>query len=139
MEKPIIEIVQDLDTSRVYGELSHPKSGGICVFTGSVREFTDGQEVVCLEFETYAEMAIKEMGKIAHEASEKWPLHKVVIRHAVGVKKVQDPVVVVGASSAHRDACFEACRFLIDTLKQRVPIWKKEHFTDKSVWVSAHP
>ncbi|MEO1011708.1 MAG: molybdenum cofactor biosynthesis protein MoaE, partial [Bacteroidota bacterium] len=138
-EKPIIDIVTQLDTSRVYGELSHPKSGGICVFVGSVREFTDSQKVISLEFETYEKMAIKEMEKIALEASKKWELHKIVIQHAVGVKRVQEPVVVVGASSAHRDACFEACRFLIDTLKQRVPIWKKERFTDKSVWVSAHP
>jgi molybdopterin synthase catalytic subunit len=139
MEKPIIEIVDTIDTSQVYGELSHAGSGGICVFVGSVREFTNNEEVVSLEFETYAKMAIKEMQKIAMEASNKWALHKIVVRHAVGVKNVQEPVVVVGASSAHRDDCFEACRFLIDTLKQRVPIWKKEIFKNKSVWVSAHP
>ena len=73
------------------------------------------------------------------KAFEKWTLNKVVMRHAVGEKGVEEPVVVVGASSAHRDACFEACRFLIDTLKETVPIWKKEKFKNKSVWVSAHP
>jgi len=139
MEKPIIEIVDTIDTSLVYGELSHPSSGGICVFVGSVRELTNNESVVSLEFEAYGKMAIKEMEKIAMEASQKWILQKIVIRHAIGVKKVQDPVVVVGASSAHRDACFEACRFLIDALKERVPIWKKEKFKNKSVWVSAHP
>lgn len=139
MEKPIIEIVDTIDTSQVYGELSHANSGGICVFVGSVREFTNNEEVVSLEFETYAKMAIKEMEKIAIEASGKWTLHKIVVRHAIGVKNVKEPVVVVGASSAHRDDCFEACRFLIDTLKQNVPIWKKEVFKNKSVWVSAHP
>ncbi|WP_299534955.1 molybdenum cofactor biosynthesis protein MoaE [Ulvibacterium sp.] len=139
MEKPIIEIVDIIDTSLVYGELSHAGSGGICVFVGAVREFTNKEEVVSLEFETYAKMAIKEMKKIAAEASDKWELNKIVIRHAIGVKSVQEPVVVVGASSAHRNDCFEACRFLIDTLKERVPIWKKEIFKNKSVWVSAHP
>ena len=84
-------------------------------------------------------MAIKEMEKIAAQARDKWKLNRLVIRHAVGRKEVEEPVVVVGASSAHRDACFEACRFLIDTLKERVPIWKKEIFKNKSVWVSAHP
>ena len=79
------------------------------------------------------------MGKIADTALAKWGLNKVVIRHAVGEKSVEEPVVIVGASSAHRDACFEACRFLIDTLKETVPIWKKEKFKNKSVWVSAHP
>ena len=138
-EKTILEIVDTIDTSQVFTELSHPHSGGICVFVGAVREFTDNESVLGLEFETYKSMALLEMEKIADEAIEKWNLSKVIIRHAVGAKKVEEPVVVVGASSAHRDACFEACRFLIDTLKETVPIWKKEKFKNKSVWVSAHP
>jgi molybdopterin synthase catalytic subunit len=139
MNTSIIEIVEKIEVSQVYAELSDPKSGGICVFVGTVREQTKNQEVVSLEFETYKKMALKEMEKIAAEAIVKWQLNKVVIRHAVGVKNIEEPVVVVGASSAHRDACFEACRYLIDTLKERVPIWKKEQFKNKSVWVSAHP
>ncbi len=139
MNTSIIEIVEEIEVSQVYAELSDPKNGGICVFVGTVREQTKNEEVVSLEFETYKKMALKEMGKIVAEAIVKWPLNKVVIRHAVGVKNIEEPVVVVGASSAHRDACFEACRFLIDTLKERVPIWKKEKFKNKSVWVSAHP
>ncbi|MFT5737965.1 MAG: molybdopterin synthase catalytic subunit [Maribacter sp.] len=134
-----IEIVDQIDTSTVYAQLSHPHSGGICVFVGAVREFTAQQEVVGLEFETYEKMALKEMEKIADKAIEKWNLQKVVIKHAVGMKNVEEPVVIVGASSAHRSECFEACRFLIDTLKETVPIWKKELFKDKTVWVSAHP
>ncbi|WP_084062883.1 molybdenum cofactor biosynthesis protein MoaE [Cellulophaga tyrosinoxydans] len=137
--KMYIEIVDEIDTAQVYKDLSDAGSGGICVFVGAVREFTNNEAVVSLEFETYKSMALKEMEKIAAEAIEKWQLNKVVMRHAVGLKKVEEPVVVVGASSAHRDACFEACRFLIDTLKERVPIWKKEVFSNKSVWVSAHP
>jgi len=139
VDKKIIEIVDTIDTSQVFTELSDAQSGGICVFVGTVREFTQGEEVVSLEFETYRKMALKEMGKIASEAIEKWELNKVIIRHAIGLKKVEAPVVVVGASSAHRDACFEACRYLIDTLKETVPIWKKELFENKTVWVSAHP
>ena len=135
----VVEIVDKIDTAQVYVELSDARSGGICVFIGTVREFTNNEEVVALEFETYKTMALKEMEKIADKALVKWNLNKVVLRHAVGEKGVTDPVVVVGASSAHRDACFEACRFLIDTLKETVPIWKKEKFKNKSVWVSAHP
>ena len=135
----IIDIVDQIDTAQVYQELSDAKSGGICVFVGAVREFTNNEEVIALEFETYKTMALKEMDKIADAALEKWNLNKVVMRHAVGEKGVEEPVVVVGASSAHRDACFGACRFLIDTLKETVPIWKKEKFKNKSVWVSAHP
>lgn len=139
MKEPVVEIVDIIDTTQVYAELSSPSSGGICVFIGSVREFTNNEEVTALEFETYEKMALKEMRKIALEAKEKWQLNKVLIRHAVGAKEVQEPVVMVGASSAHRTECFEACRFLIDTLKKSVPIWKKEIFKDKSVWVTSHP
>ncbi|NNE77044.1 MAG: molybdenum cofactor biosynthesis protein MoaE [Pricia sp.] len=134
-----IEIVDHIDASKVYADLTHPHSGGICVFIGTVREFTENEEVVALDFETYKTMALKEMEKIAGEALEKWKLNKLVVRHAIGKKEVEEPVVIVGASSAHRDACFEACRYLIDTLKERVPIWKKEIFKNKTVWVSAHP
>ncbi|MDO6472270.1 molybdenum cofactor biosynthesis protein MoaE [Maribacter sp. 1_MG-2023] len=137
--KKVIEIVDEIDTAKVYAELSDANSGGICVFVGAVREFTNNEEVVALEFETYKAMALKEMEKIADAAMQKWSLNKVVMRHAVGEKGVEEPVVIVGASSAHRDACFEACRFLIDTLKETVPIWKKEKFKNKTVWVSAHP
>ncbi|MBD0778711.1 molybdenum cofactor biosynthesis protein MoaE [Maribacter sp. ANRC-HE7] len=139
MEKPIIEIVETIDTARVYDELSDAKSGGICVFVGTVRDFTNNESVISLEFEAYKSMALKEMEKIVDQAAEKWSMNKVVIRHAVGLKKVQEPVVVIGVSTAHRDACFAACRYMIDTLKETVPIWKKEMFEDKSVWVSAHP
>ena len=139
MQKISIEIVDIIDTSVVYDELSDAASGGICVFLGTVREFTNNETVVSLEFESYKMMALKEMDKIANEALAIWPLNKVVIRHAVGVKKVQEAVVVIGVSAAHRNECFEACRFLIDTLKATVPIWKKEMFKNKSVWVSAHP
>jgi molybdopterin synthase catalytic subunit len=76
---------------------------------------------------------------IAKEAGTKWKLNKVILHHVHGRKEIEEPVVMVGASSAHRDACFEACRFLIDTLKIRVPIWKKEFFTNKTVWVTEHP
>ncbi|MDT7829962.1 molybdenum cofactor biosynthesis protein MoaE [Pricia sp. S334] len=135
----VVEIVDVLNTSDVFKELSHPHSGGSCVFVGTVRGFTKNEQVLSLEFEAYKAMAIIEMEKIAREASEKWALNQVIVRHAVGTKQIEDPVVVVGASSAHRDDCFEACRYLIDILKERVPIWKKERFKNKSVWVSAHP
>ena len=139
MQKPIIEIVDTINTAGVYEELSDAQSGGICVFVGTVREFTNNETVVSLEFEAYKSMALKEMQKIAEKASIIWPLNKVVMRLAVGMKKVQEAVVVVGVSAAHRKECFEACRFLIDTLKASVPIWKKEIFKNKSIWVSAHP
>lgn len=136
----IIELSESIDPSKVYEELSHPSSGGICVFIGTVREITGGEAVERLFYEAYEEMATKEMDRIAEEAMKRWDLNKVVIRHALGSRNVEEPVVIVGASSAHRDGCFEASRFMIDTLKENVPIWKKEFFKNKKeVWVSERP
>jgi len=134
-----IQIVSKIDTTIAYEKLSHPESGGVCVFIGSVRNVTQNEKVEALDFEAYEKMAIKEMEAIANIALKKWGLNKVIMHHVVGKKQIEDPVVMVGASSAHRDACFEACRYLIDTLKERVPIWKKEFFENKTVWVSSHP
>lgn len=135
-----IEITDQLDCSQAYQELSHPESGGVCVFIGSVRQSTKDQAVDALFFEAYNEMAIREMNNIADEAFKKWNLNSIVLKHVTGKKAVQEPVVLVGASSPHRDDCFAACRFLIDTLKAKVPIWKKEFFTDSDeVWVTQHP
>ncbi|PKP39514.1 MAG: molybdenum cofactor biosynthesis protein MoaE [Bacteroidetes bacterium HGW-Bacteroidetes-13] len=135
----IIQISESIDCATIYEELSHPESGGICVFIGTVRQQTNNEEVTSLYFESYESMAISEIEKIIDEAAQKWTLNKVIVKHALGSKNPKEPVVIVGASSAHREACFAACRFLIDTLKQKVPIWKKEFFKNKSVWVSAHP
>jgi molybdopterin synthase catalytic subunit len=116
-----------------------PESGGIDVFIGTVRNATKGKTVLKLEFEAYAQMAINEMKKIAQQASDKWPVQKVLIHHRTGVLQVGEVPVVIAVSAAHRDAAFDACRYIIDTLKQTVPIWKKEFFEDGEVWVAAHP
>ncbi|XLS27450.1 molybdenum cofactor biosynthesis protein MoaE [Flavobacteriaceae bacterium M23B6Z8] len=137
--KKIIEIVDVINCTDVYQVLGDPESGGICVFIGTVRNQTNTEPVNQLHFEAYDKMALREMHRIADAAFEKWQLQKIVLRHVTGSKEVGDPVVLVGASSAHRDNCFEACRYLIDTLKEKVPIWKKEFFKNKEVWVSAHP
>jgi molybdopterin synthase catalytic subunit len=138
MEK-IIKIVSELDCATAYDDLKHPECGGICVFMGSVRNQTHQEAVNQLYFEAYEKMALSEMHKIADQALHQWELKKVVIKHVTGLKQVGEPVVLVGASAPHRGHCFEACRFLIDTLKEKVPIWKKEFFKNKQVWVSAHP
>jgi molybdopterin synthase catalytic subunit len=114
-------------------------SGGIDVFIGTVRSETKGKRVLRLEFEAYEKMAKAEMQKIAEQAFEKWPLHKMVIHHRTGVLAIGEIPVVIAVSAAHRDAAFDACRYAIDTLKQTVPIWKKEVFEDGEVWVAAHP
>lgn len=116
-----------------------PQSGGIDVFIGTVRDATKGKRVVRLEFEAYKSMALSEMYKIAEQAFSKWPVQKLVIHHRIGILEVGEVPVIIAVSCAHRDATFEACRYLIDTLKKTVPIWKKEIFEDGEVWVAAHP
>lgn len=113
--------------------------GGIDVFIGTVRDSTKGKKVVALEFESYEKMAITELQKILDQVQEKWPIHKTAVLHALGKKEIGDLAVVIAVSAAHRDAAFQACRYIIDTLKQTVPIWKKEIFDDGEVWVAAHP
>jgi molybdopterin synthase catalytic subunit len=116
-----------------------PESGGIDVFIGTVRNATKGKAVLRLEFEAYEKMAISELEKIAIQAFEKWPVQKLLIHHRTGSLNVCEVPVIIAVSAAHRDAAFEACRYVIDTLKQTVPIWKKEILEDGEVWVSAHP
>jgi len=84
-------------------------------------------------------MAIKEMQKIADEAFITWPVHKIVIHHRVGALEVSEAAVVIAVSTPRRNDSFEACQFIIDSLKNTVPIWKKEVFEDGEEWVSAHP
>jgi molybdopterin synthase catalytic subunit len=115
------------------------KSGGIDVFIGTVRNETKGKRVVRLEFEAYENMALNEMRKIAEQMMAKWPLHKVLIHHRTGTLVMGEIPVIIAVSAAHRDAAFEACRYAIDTLKQTVPIWKKEVFEDGEHWVTPTP
>ena len=116
-----------------------PQSGGIDVFIGTVRDVTKGKKVINLEFEAYEKMALSEMRKIAEYVLNRWPVHKILIHHRTGSLQIGEIPVVIAVSAAHRDAAFEACRYAIDTLKQTVPIWKKEVFEDGEVWVAAHP
>lgn len=114
-------------------------AGAIVEFIGTVRNQTRGKAVVRLEFESYQPMALREMHKIATEALSRFPILHVSIHHRCGVLSTGDIPVVISVSAAHRSAAFEACQFCIDTLKQSVPIWKKEIFEDGATWVAAHP
>jgi len=128
-----------LDIMACINQVASPQSGGIDVFIGLVRDNTQGKAVVQLAFEAYEPMALREMQKIAELAFEKWPVHALALHHRLGVLNVGEIAVVIAVSAAHRAAAFEACRFAIDTLKETVPIWKKEVFEDGDVWVAAHP
>ncbi len=119
--------------------ISHPGAGGIVHFVGTVRNQTQGKVVTKLEFEAYVPMAISEMRKIAERAAQQWPIQKMAIHHRVGTLGIGEIAVIISVACPHRKAAFKACSFAIDTLKETVPIWKKEFFEDGAVWVAAHP
>jgi molybdopterin synthase catalytic subunit len=140
MKNTSINITSDkLDLTLCNNFVQDESCGGIAHFIGTVRNSTQGKNVLLLDFSAYESMALKEMKKIADTALEKFPIHKIAIHHAVGKLEIGDIPVIIAVSSAHRKAAFEACEFAIDTLKKTVPIWKKEHFEDGEVWVNAHP
>ncbi len=140
MKRTSIKITSEkLDLQECYSFVEDASCGGICTFIGAVRNDTQGKEVTQLDFSAYKPMAIKEMQKIADLTLDKFDIKKVAIHHAEGMLQIGDIPVIIAASAKHRKAAFEACEFAIDILKQSVPIWKKEHFSDGDVWVNAHP
>ena len=130
---------QPITSTEAEAFVTNEECGGIVTFVGTARKFTKNKEVVRLEFEAYEPMAIKEMTKIAQQIMEQFPAKKVAIHHRTGVVNLKEIAVVIAVACPHRKAAFEACELAIDTLKQTVPIWKKEIFEDGEVWVAAHP
>ena len=135
----ILVTTNPLDTQKCMDAIADPAAGGSVMFTGTVRNQTKGKKVVTLEFEAYIPMAEKEMQKIAETVTKRWAALHVCIHHHVGVLEIGQIPVIIAVSSHHRQAAFEACQYAIDTLKETVPIWKKEVFEDGEVWVAAHP
>lgn len=136
---PEVEVVglmeRAIDPGEVIAAVQAPSHGGIASFVGLVRDHHGGRQVVRLEYSAYEAMAEAEMARIVAEAAERWAA-KVAVRHRVGSLEVGEVAVAIAASAPHRGAAFEACRYVIEELKRRVPIWKKEHFADGSVaWV----
>jgi molybdopterin synthase catalytic subunit len=115
--------------------LAAPEDGAVAVFTGIVRNHQDGREVRWLEYQAYEEMAEKQMAELVARARDRWPISDAVIAHRVGRLEIGHVSVVVAVASPHREEAFEACRWLIDTLKAEVPIFKKEAYADGHAWV----
>jgi molybdopterin synthase catalytic subunit len=115
--------------------VSHPSAGGVAIFLGVVRNENDGLSVVRLEYEAYASMAVKEMGRIAEEIAGEIPGARLAALHRVGSLEIGDTAIACAASAPHRAEAFRACRALIDRIKERVPIWKREHGPDGPYWV----
>lgn len=126
-----------IDVQKVVSTASSLGAGAVNVFIGTVRNNANGKNVLWLEYEAYEAMAVSEIRKIIDSAAEKWPLLGWAVSHRIGTLKPGEVSVVVAVSSPHRKDSFEACQFIIDTLKQKAPIWKKEIFEDGEEWVSA--
>ena len=123
-------VTEPIDTAAVLREVEAPQHGAAILFVGNVRELNDGKPVSGMEYTAYVAMAEKEMGAIAREANTKFSGSFVVIVHRIGELAIGDASVAIATAHAHRDAAYQASRYVIEQLKQRVPIWKREHYTD---------
>lgn len=128
-----------LDPAAVAARVEGRDAGGVVTFVGAVRDHARGRSIRHLEYEAYPPMALSEMERICDEAGARWPGVRVAVAHRVGRLEIGDLAVVVVAAAPHRAEAFDACHFAIDTLKERVPIWKKEVATDGAYWVDDHP
>jgi molybdopterin synthase catalytic subunit len=130
---------EDFDAGAEIAKLAagNPKVGGLAVFVGLVRDMAEGETVRAMTLEHYPGMTEKKLAEIEAEARRRWPLEATLVIHRYGELKPGDKIVLVAAASAHRDAAFEACRFLIDWLKTKAPFWKLEDKESGTKWVEA--
>jgi molybdopterin synthase catalytic subunit len=125
-----------LDPAGLLAAVASPTRGGSVLFVGTVRDLNDGRPVTALDYTAYGPMAASELQAIVDEAEQRWPGAAVACDHRTGALALGDAAVVVAAAHPHRGAAFDACRFVIEELKQRVPIWKREHYTSgEAEWV----
>lgn len=128
-----------IDTTAILASLRHPQDGAVAIFDGIVRDNTRGRKTLFLVYEAYEEMALRQMQQLAADARQRFAIHQVALVHRLGKLQIGDSSVFIAVCSAHRAAAFDACRWLIDTLKKTVPIWKQEHFEDGVVWAPGEP
>lgn len=134
--EPVIQLTcEPLDRTALVDAVSSPECGGIVVFEGVVRKYARGKEVRYLEYEMYEEMAREQIRAIVYEAERRWGVEHIAVAHRSGRLEVGEVSVVVVVASPHRAPAFEACRYIIDTLKATVTIWKKEVATTGEEWV----
>ena len=123
---------EPLDVAAADAFLRAPEAGGVCLFAGTTRRQGAGASPTTrLEFDAYEAMALQEMQRLAETARQRWPaLQRAVLLHRLGDVPLEEASVVTGASAPHREEAFAVCRFLIDRLKEQVPLWKREHYAD---------
>lgn len=134
--EPIIQLTHEpLDRAALIEAVSHPGVGGIVVFEGVVRDNARGKQVRYLEYEVYEEMARQQIREIIATAEQRWGVERVAVAHRFGRLEIGEASVIIVVATPHRAEAFDACRYIIDTLKATVPIWKKEVATTGEEWV----
>jgi molybdopterin synthase catalytic subunit len=132
-------VTEPIDAALLVAAIKQGEDGAVVVFDGIVRNNTRGRRTLFLVYEAYQEMALSQMQGLADEAVAAHGVRQVAIVHRLGRLNVGETSVLIVVASAHRAQAFEACRWLIDTLKKTVPIWKKEHFEDGAIWADGEP
>jgi molybdopterin synthase catalytic subunit len=130
---------EKIDSQAVMAAIRRPEDGAVAVFEGIVRNHSRNRRTLYLVYEAYEAMAIKELESLAEQALARFAVRQVAILHRLGRLEIGETSVLIVVASAHRGPAFDACRWLIDTLKKTVPIWKKEHFEDGAVWADGEP
>ena len=128
-----------IDADRIVAAAKNGEDGAVVVFDGIVRNHSRGRQTLHLDYEAYEEMAVGQMRELGRKARERFGVRQVTMVHRLGRLEIGETSVLIVVASAHRSAAFEACRWLIDTVKQTVPIWKKETFADGAVWAPGEP
>jgi len=128
-------IREPIDTRAIIVKLQKPEDGAVVVFEGVVRNNANDKSVRYLEYDAYESMALKKIEEIGGRAKEKFDIRDIAVVHRLGHMEIGECSIAIVVASAHRGPAFEACRFAIDTIKQIVPIWKKEFYEDGEVWI----
>ncbi len=130
---------EPIDGQALVRSVQSDADGAVALFLGTVRDHNEGRTVTGLEYSAYEEMALNELGRVRDQALERFEVSAVAVVHRLGKLRIGDASVAVAVAAPHRAAAFDACRFVIDTLKRTVPIWKKETFEGGEVWIEGEP
>lgn len=136
VEDSVFRLIREpIDVRRVAESIQKPEDGAVVVFEGAVRNHSQAKAVRFLEYDAYESMALKKLEEIGSRAKDKYDIRAIAIVHRLGHMDIGELSIVIAVASAHRGPAFDACRFAIDTIKEIVPIWKKEFYEDGEVWI----
>ncbi len=139
-DAPVVKLIRErIVPHEIIPPMERPEDGAIVIFDGTVRNHSRNRRTLYLEYEAYEPMALTKLKELAGEATRRYAIRNVALVHRLGHLAIGESSVLIAVFSAHRAAAFEACRWLIDTLKRTVPIWKKEYFEDGAVWADGEP